>query len=42
MNWLSAAALMTLAVSVTGGSVLAEEGTVLTGTLKTIKDREKI
>jgi glutamate/aspartate transport system substrate-binding protein len=42
MSWLSAAASMTLAVSVTGGSVLAEEGTVLTGTLKTINDRGTI
>jgi len=42
MNWLCAAALMTLAVSVTGGSVLAEDGAVLTGTLKTINDRGTI
>jgi ABC-type amino acid transport substrate-binding protein len=42
MNWLCAVALMTLAVSVTGGSVVAEDGAVLTGTLKTINDRGTI
>lgn len=42
MSWLSTVALAMLAVGATGASVLAEEGTVLTGTLKTINDRGTI
>jgi glutamate/aspartate transport system substrate-binding protein len=39
---LSTVALLTFAVGATGGSALAEEGAVLTGTLKTIKERGTI
>ena len=42
MRLLSVTALLTLAAGCTGASALAEEGTLLTGTLKTIKDRGTI
>jgi glutamate/aspartate transport system substrate-binding protein len=42
MRLLSAAALLTLAAGWTGASALAEEGALLTGTLKTINDRGTI